>query len=378
MAEVHGSCDERFGAVRKAFEDNFDAGLEIGASVAVAVNGELVVDLWGGYADRARTQAWERDTIVNTWSSTKTMTSLCALVLADRGELDFEAPVSRYWPEFAAGGKSAVLVRHILGHTSGLSGWQEPMTMRDLADWQKATELLAVQEPWWEPGTASAYHGLTQGFLVGEVVKRITGQSLGTFFAEQLTGPLNADFHIGLAEEHHVRVAEAVDEMPDFAGEADPSSVAFKTMSNPPITPSDVNTAWWREAEIPAANGHGNARSIAVVQSVLAHETSLGGGPMLSRRGREAVLALQSDGVDLLLGGPIRFTLGYAKKSEALPIDVNERTVFWGGRGGSLVIVDLDGVVLGYAMNRIRPAIVGDERGVALIAALQSALAAIG
>ena len=166
----------------------------------------MVVDLWGGWADVAKTRPWEKDTIVNVYSTTKTMTALCALILADRGELDFDAPVARYWPEFAANGKAAVKVSHLMSHSAGLSGWKEPLKPEDIYDWDKAVALLAAQAPYWEPGTASGYHAVTQGYLVGEVVRRISGRSLGTFFREEVAGPLGADFHIGLpAREDHPR-----------------------------------------------------------------------------------------------------------------------------------------------------------------------------
>src|SRR5215217_4621000 len=154
MADVQGRCDERFSAVQDVFAANFDNGLDVGASVAVTVDGEPVVDLWGGHADEARTRPWQEDTITNVWSSTKTVTALCALILTDRGEIDVDAPVARYWPEFAAAGKDGVLVRHVLSHTAGLPGWQEPMTTEDLYDWGVATSRLAAQAPWWQPGTA--------------------------------------------------------------------------------------------------------------------------------------------------------------------------------------------------------------------------------
>src|SRR5215211_3452351 len=210
MVDIYGTCDERFAAVRDAFGVNFDKGFDVGASVAVVVEGEIVVDLWAGSVDEERTAPWERDTIVNVWSTTKTMTALCALMLADRGEPDFAAPAARYWPDFAANGKEAVEVRHLMSHTAGLPGWQEPMATADLYDWDKATSLLAAQAPWWEPGTASGYHALTQGYLVGEVVRRITGKTLGTFFAEEVATPLGADFHIGLEAKHDGRVAPVI------------------------------------------------------------------------------------------------------------------------------------------------------------------------
>ena len=187
---VDGVSAGRFSSLRAAFVDLFATGQDVGASVAVCLDGDLVVDLWGGYADGDRTRPWERDTIVNVFSSTKTVMALAALVLADRGELDLDAPVARYWPEFAANGKAGVCVRHLLGHTSGLSGWQERITVGDLCDWEKATALLAAQAPWWPPGTANGYHAVTYGHLVGEVVRRILGRSLGTFFREEVARPL--------------------------------------------------------------------------------------------------------------------------------------------------------------------------------------------
>src|SRR5579859_5413753 len=195
---VAGFTQDKFAPVREAFAANFASGADVGASFCATLEGETVVDLWGGFADAAKTRPWQRDTIVNVYSTTKTMTFLTALLVADRGELDFDAPVARYWPEFAANGKAEVKVSHLMSHSAGLSGWKEPLEADDLYDWQKVTALLAAQAPYWEPGTASGYHALTQGYLVGEVVRRITGKTLGTVFREEIAAPLGADFHIGL------------------------------------------------------------------------------------------------------------------------------------------------------------------------------------
>ncbi|MBW5420695.1 serine hydrolase, partial [Streptomyces sp. BG9H] len=208
--EVHGSCSDRFSAVREALEDSLRSGADIGASVAVYLDGEPVVDLWGGHTDQARTRPWRRDTLTNVWSTTKTMTALCGLLLADRGELDLSAPVEKYWPEFGSAGKDRILIRHLLSHTAGLPDWDRPMTLDDLCDWEKATTLLARQSPRWEPGTASGYHRFTHGFLLGEVVRRISRQSIGMFFADQIAAPLNADFHIGLPAENDHRVSDVI------------------------------------------------------------------------------------------------------------------------------------------------------------------------
>jgi CubicO group peptidase (beta-lactamase class C family) len=195
---VQGFAQEQYAPVRAAFADNLASGVDLGAALCVTVDGETVVDLWGGFADAARTRPWQRDTIVNVFSTTKTVTALTALLLADRGELDVDAPVKRYWPEFAANGKDRVKVSHVLSHSAGLPIWRQPMRTEDLYDWEKATALLAAQPPDWEPGTACGYHALTQGYLIGEVVRRITGRSLGTVLREEITEPLDADFHIGL------------------------------------------------------------------------------------------------------------------------------------------------------------------------------------
>jgi hypothetical protein len=195
MAEIQGTCDERFGAVRDALAASLGKD-DVGASVAVHVDGEPVVDLWGGHLDAARTAPWQRNTITNVWSTSKTMTALCALVLADRGELDLAAPVARYWPRFAAAGKENVQVRHVFAHTSGLPDWDGPTAVEDLYDGPALAARLAAQAPRWEPGTAAGYHSLTQGFVLGEVVRRITGRGLGAFFAEEIAGPLGADFHL--------------------------------------------------------------------------------------------------------------------------------------------------------------------------------------
>ena len=232
-----GTCSARFDPLRELFAAKLESGEDLGASLAVNIDGEMVVDLWGGWADEARTVPWTENTITNVFSTTKTMTALAALVLVDRGELDLDATVARYWPEFAARGKAGIKVRHLLSHTSGVSGWEQPITLEDLYDWDKSTALLAAQAPWWEPGTASGYHMLNYGHLIGEVIRRITGQRLGEFFAAHIAGPLGADFHIGLPPSEFHRVANVVpppcDSPPVDPTQLDPNSVAFKTWTNP-------------------------------------------------------------------------------------------------------------------------------------------------
>jgi CubicO group peptidase (beta-lactamase class C family) len=380
MGQIQGRCEPRFAAVGEVLAANLDSGLDVGASVAVTVDGELVVDIWGGTAASAvsgQDGPWQEDTIINVWSTTKTMTFLSSLLLVDRGELDLYAPVSRYWPEFAAAGKSAVQVRHLLSHSAGLSGWQEPMTTSDLYDWDKATALLAAQEPWWQPGTASGYHAITQGYLIGEVIRRITGQTFGTFFAKELAEPLGADFHVGTGQDHDQRVARVIPPPPPEVL-PEPGSIPFRTLANPPFTAQQSWEEGWRRAEIPAAGGHGNARSVATVQSVLACGGEVGGRRFLSPATCEKVFDEQANGTDLVLGVPIRFGMGYGLPSPDLAISPNPRSCFWGGWGGSIISVDLDArVTIAYMMNRMGEGTLGDERGASLVAATYGALAAV-
>ena len=378
MAEVHGTCDERFSSMRELLAASLGSGADVGASVAVVLDGEAVVDLWGGWADEARTTPWGADTITNVWSTTKTMMALCALMLVDRGELDVDAPVAQYWPEFAANGKDAVLVRHLLSHTSGVSGWAQPVQVSDLYDWDKSTSMLAAQAPWWEPGTASGYHALNQGHLVGEVVRRITGMRLGEFFRKQVAEPLGADFHIGLPPSEFSRVANVIPPPPlpiDLAT-LDPEMVLVKTFTGPSPAASDSWTPEWRQADIGAANGHGNARSVALAQSAISHGGVANGVRLLSQDAIDQIFRVQADGVDQVLMLPVRFGIGYALPNETVPHLPDRRICFWGGWGGSSIVNDLDNrMTVAYVMNRMGEGLLGDERGFSLVRAALAAVA---
>ncbi len=377
MTEIHGHADPRFAGVRDAFAANFARGEDVGASVAVTLGGELVVDLWGGHADAAKTRPWQRDTIVNVYSTTKTMTALCALLLADRDELDLAEKVAHYWPEFAANGKADITVAQLLAHSAGLSGFAEPVAAADLYDWDKATALLAAQAPFWAPGTAIGYHAITQGYLVGEVVRRITGKSLGTFFRDEIAGPLGADFHIGLAASEDDRVAELLPPPPG-GSIADITSrpLTVNMATNPPINPRDTRSRAWRAAEIPAANGHGNARSVALVQALLANGGVVGGKRLLSEAGARRALEPQIKGEDMVLGGPAHFGLGFGLNGGAVPLPHDE-CCYWGGYGGSIIIIDMKTrSTIAFMMNKMASTTVGDMRGYGLAMATWQALAA--
>ena len=362
---VKGDCDERFALVQDVLATHLEVGSDVGASVAVTLDGEMVVDLWGGWADEEKTRPWERDTITNVWSTTKTMAALCALMLADAGELDFDAPVSRYWPEFAAGGKAEhVLVRHVMSHSAGLAGWTKPVTVEDLYDWEKVTSLLAAQEPWWDPGTMSGYHAVTQGYLVGELVRRITGQTIGTFFAERVAGPLGADFHVGLPESEDARVSFVIPPGNLDEQAASASEMALRSLTNPALDGTEPRSADWRRAEIPAANGHGNARAVALIQAAVANGGEVAGTKLLSAAGCSRIFEEQINGTDLVLGVPLRLGIGYGLTSPETPVSPSARACYWGGWGGSVIVVDLDAhLTFAYMMNRMEAGLVGDLRG---------------
>ncbi|UXY25925.1 serine hydrolase domain-containing protein [Streptomyces sp. HUAS TT20] len=382
--DVHGHCDARFAAVRLAFEENFRDRDELGAAVAVTVDGETVVDLWGGWADAARTRAWERDTVVNVWSTTKGPTALCAHILADRGLLDLDAPVAAYWPEFAAAGKEKVLVRHLLSHRAGLAGLREPHSLEQLYDWELTTTRLAATEPWWEPGTVSGYHALTYGHLVGEVVRRVSGLRPGAFLEREVTGPLGIDFTIGLPPAESGRAAELVHPRAVNAGEqaaifSQLTPTVIAALTNPLAGAAEANTPAWRAAEIPAANGHGTARAVAALYGVFAGRGTYGGRRILSAEAAERVREGQGSCRDLVLGAGFEHEteigLGLWLSGPNGSYGPDPRAFGHDGFGGSCGLADPDaGVSMGYTMNRMGPHIADDPRKMALVDALYRAL----
>ncbi|WNI32980.1 serine hydrolase domain-containing protein [Streptomyces sp. ITFR-6] len=383
MPPVHGHCDERFLAVRGAFEANFRERGELGAAVTVLVDGQPVADLWGGWADGARTRPWERDTLVNVWSTGKGPTALCAHILADRRLLDLDAPVAAYWPEFAAAGKEGVLVTHLLSHRAGLAGLREPHTLAELYDWELTCARLAATEPWWEPGTRSGYHALTHGFLVGEVVRRVSGLLPGEFLRREMTGPLGIDFTIGLPAADAGRAAELVAPKADRARQAAVFArmepVAVASLPNPPTGAAAANTPGWRAAEIPAANGHGTARAVAALYGILAGGAAADGRRVLSEKAAERVRESQGGCRDLVLGAGLdhetEIALGPWLSGPNRSYGPNPRALGHDGAGGSCGLADPEaGIALGYVMNRMGPLIADDPRKKALIEAVYASL----
>jgi CubicO group peptidase (beta-lactamase class C family) len=372
-SDLSGTIDPRFQPLADVLGAQLASGYDLGASLAVAVDGELVVDCWGGWADRERTEPWEADTITNVWSTTKTMTALSALVLADQGRLDLDERVAAYWPEFAANAKQDVLVRHLLGHTSGVSGWEKPFSVEQLVDDEVATAHLAGQAPWWEPGTASGYHAMNQGHLVGEVIRRIDGRGLARFFAEEIAERVDADFTIGSPPENHERIAPVVPPPPPEPREdIDKNAVWYKTFTGPLATAKLSWSDEWRAAAIGAANGHGNARSVARAQAAVSNGgVGPGGVRLLSPATIERIFEPQADGIDLVIETEVRFGMGYAlPRPDGLLGITDGRICYWGGWGGSIVVNDVDnGVTLAYVMNRMQDGILGNDTSRALVAA---------
>jgi CubicO group peptidase (beta-lactamase class C family) len=379
---VEGRCDPRFARVREVFTESFASGAETGSSVAVTVDGETLVDLWGGDADAAGTRPWQRDTIVNLYSTTKGLAALCAHLLVDRGELDLDAPVAQYWPEFAAAGKGAIRVRQLLCHQAGLAAIRRPFTTDEFYDWDVTTAALAAETPWWEPGTAHGYHALTFGHLVGEVVRRISGKRPGAFFRDEVAAPLGADLHIGLAASEDARVAEMIPPSADALAAAS-SAVASganlelvaRVLGNPAVNPLDTRTRAWRGAEIPAANGHGNARSVARVYAALACGGEIDGVTLLRPETIANASSVQTSGVDLVLQFPIHWGLGYIVNADKALYGPNPRSFGHTGYGGSFGFADPDArVSVGYAMNRMAATLAGEPRGTALVQAIYECL----
>ena len=378
---VDGTTDPRFEKVRELLAANIAAGDEVGASIAVDLHGEMLVDLWGGHADAARTKPWSQDTIVNIWSSTKTVTALSALILVDRGQLDVFEPVATYWPEFAANGKEAIEVRHLLSHTSGVAGWDTPFELEGMYDWEDSTARLAAQAPWWESRTSSGYHSQTMGHLVGEVVRRVSGKTLKEFVRTEIAEPLGADFQIGARPEDDHGVAEMI----PFTSRAfdlntiDRESILGKSIFGPLGNPNSANTLPWRRADIGAVNGHGNARSMARILSTISRGGTVDGVRLLGPDTIDLIFQEQANGVDLVLGVPLRWGIGYGlPQKETVPVlPDDERVAFWGGWGGSIIIAHPDrGLTISYMMNKMADGvIIGSPTANQYVTAIYEALA---
>jgi CubicO group peptidase (beta-lactamase class C family) len=364
---IQGHWDPRFDKVAAALAEEISSGEEVGAAIAIDIDGETVVDIWGGHADAAKTKPWTQDTIVNVWSSTKTVTALAGLMLIDRGLVEPGTPVSSVWPEFGANGKQDVEFRHLLTHSSGVSGWDQPIVVEDVYDREKSTAMLAAQAPWWEPGTASGYHALNHGHLIGEVLRRVTGKTLKQFVADEIAGPLGADFQIGVAAKDSARIAEIIpagDPMEGVPPMEQWTEQMIKTFTGPAPDPTAANTLEWRNADIGGANGHTNARALARILSAISLGGTVDGVQLLRPETVEKIFEVQLDGPDLVLAlHPIRWGLGFGLPNPSFPYVPDEKICFWGGWGGSWETMAPDRrLTTAYVMNKMGPGVEGSAR----------------
>jgi len=369
-ALVYGHCEPAFERVRDALSEILTSGSEVGVALAVYVDKHAVVDLWAGHADGARARLWDRDTIVNLYSVGKAVTAVCALRLVEAGLLDLDAPVARYWPEFAQAGKARIPVRYLLTHQAALPAIARPLPSGAWRHWDVMTEALAAQPPWWEPGAGHGYHVNAQGFLIGEVVRRITGKTLGTYLREAVAGPAGIDFFIGFGPELDGRCADLVPRQASLEDEelrrelsVDPESLSGLSLMrvnayrNPPEVSGTgvINTRQWRAAEVPSTNGHGNARAVARLYAALAGDGALDGVHVLSPEMIARATTPQVHGDDIVLRRPTRFGLGFQLTMAERPLGPNPRAFGHFGAGGSLGFGDPDArVAFGYAMNQGR------------------------
>lgn len=397
--DIGGTCQSRFADVGEEFARNFATRGEVGAAVCVTVDGETVVDLWGGTADPDTQRPWEQNTIAMVWSCTKGAVALCAHILASRGLIDLDAPVATYWSEFAKNGKEGVTVRQALAHQAGLAALTEPLPHGAFLDWEVIVDALARQEPLWAPGTRHGYHGLTFGHLIGEIVRRVTDRSLGSFFRHEVAEPLGLDFWIGLPDEHEPRVATNLapdlpgpdDPIPTFhrAAMADPTTVGAAMLGNSGglmLDPSLFNSSAVRAAEIPALNGIASARALAGMYRPLALGGAADGVRLVEREQIEAMKAVVSaTSVDAAVLVPSRWSAGFMKSvdNRRLPAGdscngsslLSEDAFGHTGMGGSIGFADPGvGLSFGYVMNRQGSGLALNDRGQSLVDATYHAL----
>jgi CubicO group peptidase (beta-lactamase class C family) len=388
--DAEGFTAPGFEGVRDAFARNFEEGQETGASFAAYHRGELVVDLWGGVADVRAARPWERDTLALVFSTTKGITAMCANRLAAAGALDIAAPVAAIWPEFAEAGKGAITVRQLLTHEAGLAWIDASLTLEQALAWTPMTEAIAAQPPHWEPGTAHGYHAVTYGYLVGEVIRRVTGRTIGTWFREEIAEPLGLDFWIGLPEEEEPRVARLVGSSGDTGGTEEPRSDAVAALEQvvgpqAPIVKALTaggafadggawNTRAMHAAEVPAAAGIGDARSIARVYAACIGE--IDGFRLLDEAQRTEAATRHTTGKDVvLLDLDLQFGLGFIVPSTLIALGSPGGFGHF-GLGGSMGWADPDAALaFGYAMNSLALGMTGDARSYRLVRACYEAVA---
>ncbi len=376
--QIHGTVALGFEAVRDRFIANFhrdDTSREVGGALAVYRHGVPVVDVWAGFRDPARRVPWTSDTLANVWSTTKGITAIALARLVDTGKVDYASPVAAYWPEFAQAGKADITVAQLVSHQAGLPGFVDPTPLSDFYDWETVTGRLAAQAPIWEPGTKNSYHAMTYGFLAGEIIRRVSGRSVGRFLAEEIAGPLGADVHIGLADRDEPRVATMI---PPVAGEGfDPATMppeALAAVTNPAMEPSIPHDRAWRAAEVPAGNGHATALGLARIYGALANGGELDGVRLMSAETIAKLTTVQTRRQDVMLGFKPFWAHGMALNDSGV-FGPHAGTFGHSGWGGSFACADPGtGVAIGYVMNQMGGGLVGDPRAVGLCHAVFDSL----
>ena len=372
--EIHGLCPERFAAVRATFEDNFATGQELGARFSLVQGGELVVDLWAGFADRQRTKPFDERTLTPVFSTTKAVAALLIARLVDAGKLDYAQRVADVWPEFAQAGKQDITIEQVMSHQEGLTGFPEEMEPSLWFDWDAVCAKLAAMAPLWPPGTASGYHPITFGYLAGEIFRRVDGRTMGTALREDLAGPFGLDLWIGLPDAEHGRVADLQrpNGLPNFGEINEATKSAFLT---PWSSPAGRGQAEWRRIEIPSANGHATAPALARLIGALANDGWLDGETILS----PALIAEASreriHGQDLVLPFVMSWGAGFMRNSAVKVWGPGEQTFGHSGWGGSCAFADPEtGLAGAYVMNKQSTDLIGDARAKRLIEAAYAAL----
>lgn len=371
---IDGYAAPGFQRVREAFVDNFRLRDELGAAVAVYCKGKCVVDLWGGYKDVSRTQAWERDSIVCIMSVTKSLAAIAVLMLVDRGQVNLEACVSVYWPEFAQSGKAQITVRQILGGLGGLV-YLDHASAGALVDWDAMIKAIELQEPHWPPGTRGAYHSVTQGFLLGELVRRVDGRRIEAFVRDEITEPLGIEFLMGLNTDELERVIDLVPNPCSVTGKAigDPlTKIGRAWKIQPPVVGPLFNSEEFRRAVIPSGSGHSNARSVARIFAVLAEGGEIDGVRLLSRSIVDEARTAQWDGTCGLTDRNYRYGLGFfIHKPPLMPFGSNPRAFGHFGAGGAVGFADTEArLAFSYSPNFMCSGEGLGDRCEALIAAL--------
>lgn len=376
MTPIDGFCSPGFEAVREAFENNFNAEGEVGAALSIYSGADCLVDLWGGYTDSSRTEQWQSDTLVNIWSTTKGVVAACFAMAVDRGVLKYQDKVSDYWPEFGANGKSDVTVAELLSHQGGLCGFREPAATEDYYNLEAAASKLAGAKPLWTPGTRSGYHAVSMGALTSALFKRAEGRYIREFVSQELRDELGFELFIGLPRSQQRRCATLIapPEMDSEIMSTDVSEIQIAALANPPMDALTANSPEWRDAEIPSANGHATARSLAQLYSALARSDGVNGRALISNKTHSLATEIQIEGIDAVVGFETRWACGFLRNIHEA-YGPNHTSFGHSGWGGSFAYADPDANIgVAYTMNRMGTDLIGDPRNVALISAIYQAL----